>query len=160
MSVDVTALVHLLIRRRLTIATAESLTGGALCARMVDVPGASETVRGGVCVYATELKAQVLGVDPRQLARTGPVDREVALQMARGARRLMGADVALSTTGVAGPGPSDGRPAGTVHVACVTPEREVHRELCLPGDRSSVRSGSVEAALRLLADALGVEGRA
>ena len=90
MAVDVTALVHGLVARGLTIATAESLTGGALCARLVDVAGASETVRGGVCTYATDLKASVLGVPQERLARTGPVDREVALDMARGAARLAG----------------------------------------------------------------------
>lgn len=158
MPADVDTLVHTLIERHLSVATAESLTGGALCARLVDVPGASDTVRGGVCTYATELKAQVLGVDPGRLARTGPVDREVALQMARGVRRLMGADVGLSTTGVAGPGPADGHPAGTVHLACVTPAGERYRELHLTGDRAEIRAGSVQAALDLLARALDLDG--
>lgn len=155
MATDVTTLVATLIARHLTIATAESLTGGALCARLVDVPGASETVRGGVCTYATELKAQVLGVDPDRLALTGPVDREVAVEMARGVARLMGADIALSTTGVAGPGPADGHPAGTVHIACHHPGGVEHRELHLRGSRAEVRRGSVDAALRLLGEVLG-----
>lgn len=154
MAVDVTALVHGLVARGLTIATAESLTGGALCARLVDVAGASETVRGGVCTYATDLKASVLGVPQERLARTGPVDREVALDMARGAARLFGADIALSTTGVAGPGPADGHPAGTVHIACVHPGGAEHRELHLHGGRARVRRESVEAALGLLAEVL------
>ncbi|WP_043534224.1 CinA family protein [Actinomyces polynesiensis] len=155
MATDVTTLVATLIARHLTIATAESLTGGALCARLVDVPGASETVRGGVCTYATELKAQVLGVDPDRLALTGPVDREVAVEMARGVARLMGADIALSTTGVAGPGPADGHPAGTVHIACHHPGGVEHRELHLRGSRAEVRRGSVDAALGLLGEVLG-----
>lgn len=155
MATDVTSLVATLIARHLTIATAESLTGGALCARLVDVPGASETVRGGVCTYATELKAQVLGVDPDRLALTGPVDREVAVEMARGVARLMGADIALSTTGVAGPGPADGHPAGTVHIACHHPGGVEHRELHLRGSRAEVRRGSVDAALGLLGEVLG-----
>lgn len=155
MATDVTTLVATLIARHLTIATAESLTGGALCARLVDVPGASETVRGGVCTYATELKAQVLGVDPDRLALTGPVDREVAVEMARGVARLMGADIALSTTGVAGPGPADGHSAGTVHIACHHPGGVEHRELHLRGSRAEVRRGSVDAALGLLGDVLG-----
>jgi len=157
---DVARLLHTLIDRGLTVATAESLTGGALCARLVDVPGASDAVRGGVCTYATELKAQVLGVDPQRLARTGPVDGEVALQMAQGVRRLMGADIGLATTGVAGPGPSEGHSAGTVHVACVTPDRRWHRELHLAGDRPAIRGGTVEAALQLLARALDTEQEA
>lgn len=155
MATDVITLVATLIARHLTIATAESLTGGALCARLVDVPGASETVRGGVCTYATELKAQVLGVDPDRLALTGPVDREVAVEMARGVARLMGADIALSTTGVAGPGPADGHPAGTVHIACHHPGGVEHRELHLRGSRAEVRRGSVDAALGLLGEVLG-----
>lgn len=156
MATDVTSLVATLIARHLTIATAESLTGGALCARLVDVPGASETVRGGVCTYATELKAQVLGVDPDRLALTGPVDREVAVEMAAGVARLMGADIALSTTGVAGPGPADGHAAGTVHIVCHHPGGVAHRELHLQGSRAEVRRGSVDAALGLLGEVLGV----
>lgn len=155
MTVDVSGLVRELIARRLTVATAESLTGGALCARLVDVPGASETVRGGVCAYTVDLKARVLGVDPDRLARTGPVDAQVALQMARGVRRLMGADIAVSTTGVAGPGPADGHPAGTVHIACVTPDVELHRALLIAGGRARVRRSTVEACLVLLEEVLG-----
>ncbi len=154
MGADVSDLIHDLIRRGLTIATAESLTGGALCARLVDVPGASATVRGGVCSYATELKAEVLGVSRERLAETGPVDREVAIQMAQGVSRLMGADVALSTTGVAGPGPSDGQPAGTVHIACSFPGGVVHRELHLEGNRAAIRTQSVQRALDLLDEVL------
>ncbi|MGO3796734.1 MAG: CinA family protein [Pauljensenia sp.] len=154
MTTDVTTLVATLIARHLTIATAESLTGGALCARLVDVPGASETVRGGVCTYATELKAQVLGVDRDHLALTGPVDGEVAIEMAAGAAHLMGADIALSTTGVAGPGPADGHQAGTVHIACHHPGGAAHRELHLRGSRAEVRRGAVDAALDLLGDVL------
>ena len=152
------ALVHELITRRLTVATAESLTGGALCARLVDVPGASETVLGGVCTYATALKADILGVDRAHLARTGPVDADVAREMAGGARRLFGADIALSTTGVAGPGPADGHPAGTVHIACAHPGGVAHRELHLRGSRAEVRAATVEASLDLLAEVLGAGG--
>lgn len=159
MSDTLPALVQELVSRHLSIATAESLTGGGLCARLVDVPGASETVRGGVCTYATELKADILGVDRAHLARTGPVDAEVARQMAQGARRLFGADIALSTTGVAGPGPADGHPAGTVHIACAHPGGVEHRELHLRGSRAEVRAGSVEAALDLLREVLDVPAR-
>lgn len=154
MALDPTELIHTLIARHHLIATAESLTGGALCARLVDVPGASETVLGGVCTYASDLKAKVLGVDPARLARTGPVDREVALQMASGVAALMGADIALSTTGVAGPGPADGHPAGTVHIGCRHPGGLTHRELHIHGTRSQVREATVEAALDLLGEVL------
>lgn len=151
-------LVHELVDRHLTVATAESLTGGGVCARLVDVPGASDTVRGGVCTYATELKTDILGVDRAHLALTGPVDAEVSRQMAQGARRLFGADIGVSTTGVAGPGPADGHPAGTVHIACAHPTGVEHRELHLRGSRSAVREETIGAVLDLLAEVLHTPG--
>ncbi|NAZ74768.1 nicotinamide-nucleotide amidohydrolase family protein [Kineococcus sp. T13] len=138
----------------LTVATAESLTGGLVCARLVDVPGASAVVRGGVVAYATELKASVLGVDPGRLARTGPVDGLVAEQMARGARERLGADVAVATTGVAGPGPADGSPPGTVFVGVAADGLHGgarHVRLALAGERAQVRSAAVDAAITELA---------
>ncbi|WP_337061059.1 CinA family protein [Kineococcus sp. G2] len=138
----------------LTVATAESLTGGLVCAALVDVPGASVVVRGAVVAYATELKASLLGVDGALLARTGPVDAEVARQMALGARARLGADVGLATTGVAGPGPADGHPAGTVFVAVaadVLPGGATARLLRLPGERAAVRRSAVQAVLADLA---------
>ena len=150
----VAALVGELAARGLSIATAESLTGGALVARLVDIPGASRVVRGGVCTYATDTKASVLSVSRERLELTGPVDAEVAKQMASGARALFGADIALSTTGVAGPGSADGHEAGTVHVACAGPGGALHRLGHRPGDRRAVRAGAVDAALALLREAL------
>lgn len=151
---DLHRLIDDLSQARLSIATAESVTGGALCARLVDVPGASAVVRGGVCTYATDLKANVLGVDADLLAVRGPVDAEVALQMARGVRALMGADIGVSTTGVAGPGPADGHEAGTVHIAVSRPGGEDHRELHLAGERAQIRALSVDAALHLVRSVL------
>ncbi|WP_432488535.1 CinA family protein [Kineococcus sp. SYSU DK018] len=142
----------------LTVATAESLTGGLVCAALVDVPGASAVVRGAVVAYATELKASVLGVDAGLLARTGPVDAEVARHMARGARTHLGADVGLATTGVAGPGPADGHAAGTVFVAVAAdavPGGAAARRLALAGERAAVRRAAVDAVLTDLADVLG-----
>lgn len=144
--------------RGLTIATAESLTGGGLVARLVDVPGASRVVRGGVCTYAVDTKASVLGVSQSRLELTGPVDEDVARQMARGARSLFGADIGVSTTGVAGPGPADGFEAGTVHIACAHPAGEEHRLLRLQGDRAAVRAGAIDAALLLVRDVLDFAG--
>ena len=94
----------------LSLAVAESLTGGLLAATLVDVPGASAVFRGGVIAYATDVKATLLGVDPALLAERGPVDPQVAAQMATGVRVRLGADVGVSTTGVAGPDPQDGQP--------------------------------------------------
>lgn len=145
-----------LVERRLTVATAESLTGGLVCAALTSVAGSSETVRGGVVSYATDLKADVLGVDPRRLAEVGAVDERVAEQMAVGVRRLLGADVGLSTTGVAGPGPSEGVPAGTVFVAVagLGAGGVTARALHLRGGRTEVRRASVDAVLRLLDELL------
>ena len=135
--------------RGLTIAVAESLTGGGVVSALVGVPGASAVVVGGVVAYATRIKAELLGVDAERLARTGPVDGEVAEQMARGVASLMGTDLGLATTGVAGPGPADGHPAGTVHVAVASPWGTVRRRLSLEGDRSAVREGATTAVLAL-----------
>ena len=137
------ALLHSAEERGMTLAIAESLTGGQVASNLVEVPGASRVLVGAVVAYATRIKAQVLGVDAAHLERTGPVDRDVALQMADGVRRLLGADVGLATTGVAGPGPADGHPAGTVHVAVVAPWGQRHRELHLSGDRSQIRCATV-----------------
>jgi len=132
-----------------TVAVAESLTGGLVCAALVDVPGASATLRGGVVAYATELKGALLGVDATLLATRGAVDPDVARQMADGVRGRLGADVGLATTGVAGPDAQDGHPPGTVHVAVATPDGVTVRSLHLVGDRADVRAGAVDAVLRL-----------
>lgn len=132
-----------------TIAVAESLTGGAVCSALVDVPGASAVLRGGVVAYATELKAALLDVDPVLLAERGAVDGDVARAMARGVRSRLGADVGLATTGVAGPDPQDGFGPGTVHVAVSTPAGTHLRSLHLPGDRPQVRAATVLAVLQL-----------
>ena len=143
----------------LRVAVAESLTAGLVAARLADVPGASAVLRGGVVAYATDVKASVLGVPEDHLARTGPVDAYVARAMADGVRALLGADVGVATTGVAGPGPADGHEAGTAHVAVTGAVGEHAEELHLPGDRAAVRAGVAEAALRLLAEALAGAGR-
>ncbi|WP_058235552.1 CinA family protein [Devriesea agamarum] len=104
--------------RHLTVACAESLTGGMLTARLVDIPGASAVVRGGIVAYALVMKTSLLGVSEESLARTGAVTAHVAEAMAEGVRRAMGADIGLATTGVAGPGPdARGLPSGTFWVA-------------------------------------------
>ncbi len=132
--------------RGLTLAVAESLTGGLIGARLCGVPGASEVFRGGVVAYDPEVKQSVLGVEP------GPVvTEEAARQMAVGARRACGADVAVATTGVAGPDESEGRPVGTVCVGVVVGDRPpASAEVRLPGRRNQVRELSVITALALL----------
>jgi nicotinamide-nucleotide amidase len=142
----------------LTLGVAESLTGGLVAARLVDVPGASAVLRGGVVAYATDLKHRLLGVDPDLLADRGPVDAEVAAQMAAGARARLGTDWAVSTTGVAGPDPKDGKLPGTVFVGVAGPGRTRVQGLQVAGTRAQVRAGAVRAALELLLFAMGEQG--
>jgi nicotinamide-nucleotide amidase len=132
-----------------TLAVAESLTGGLVCATLVAVPGASTVLRGGVVAYATELKATLLDVDPSLLAARGAVDPDVAQAMAGGVARRLRADVGLATTGVAGPDPQDGYAPGTVHVAALTPVAARVRSLTLAGDRPQIRESTVAAVLEL-----------
>jgi nicotinamide-nucleotide amidase len=133
----------------LTVGTAESLTGGLVCAALTSVPGASTVVRGGVVAYASDLKASVLGVDPELLRREGAVRAEVARQLADGARRALRCDVGLATTGVAGPDPGDGMPVGTVFAAAAGPWGILVERYAFTGDRPEIRSASVRAALHL-----------
>jgi len=151
-----TEVVAALVERGLSVATAESLTGGLVCAALTSVAGSSATVRGGVVSYAIDVKADLLGVDAARLAEVGAVDAGVATQMAEGVCRLLGADVGLATTGVAGPGPSDGMPAGTVIVAACGPwtSGPQTRALTLEGSRDEVRSATVDAVLDLLGEML------
>lgn len=148
-----------LIRRRMTIAVAESLTGGLLVAELVSVPGASAVVRGGVVAYATELKSSLLGVDAELLAERSPIDPEVARQMADGVRGRLGhdgapADIGLSTTGVAGPDEQDGHPVGEVWLGLAMEGRVEARGLTLGGDRASIRTATVSESLMFVLEHL------
>ncbi|MEN0127859.1 MAG: nicotinamide-nucleotide amidohydrolase family protein [Brevundimonas sp.] len=151
---DAARLVDALRARGLTVAAAESLTGGLVCARLVDVPGASDVVRGAIVAYATDLKASLLDVDEALLAAHGPVHVDVARAMARGVRARLAADIGLATTGVAGPGPADGHPAGTVLLAVSTPWSDDVLALALDGDRQAVRAGAVDRVIGLAMAAL------
>lgn len=148
-----------LAERGQTLAVAESLTGGLLAATIVNVPGASAVFRGGLVVYATDLKASLAGVDEDLLAARGPVDPDVATALADGARRCCAADWGLATTGVAGPTAQDGHPVGTVYVAVAgpggAPAYAFVRHLRLSGSRPEIRAGTVAAALALLDGVVG-----
>lgn len=148
-AVDVPALVAALRAADQSVATAESLTGGLVCATLVDTPGASDVVRGAIVAYQRDVKTRLLGVDAELIAREGTVHGEVAAQLAEGARTHLEATWGLGTTGVAGPGPSEGHPAGTVFVAVAGPDGVTVRRLDLTGGRECVRRG---AALAVLAD--------
>jgi len=141
-----------------SLGVAESLTGGLVAASVVAVPGASAVFRGGIVAYATDLKSRLLGVDATLLDAHGPVHPRVARQMAEGIRRAVGesdaADVGIATTGVAGPGPADGQPAGTVHIAVSTPLGSRVESLELSGDREQIRTEAAARAIALAIDAL------
>lgn len=153
--VDPAELLSALAEREWSLGTAESLTGGLLAATIVGVPGASSVFVGSVVAYDPRVKVSTLGVDPGLVESVGTVDEEVVIQMAKGAARVLGVDVAIATTGVAGPGPSEGHPAGTVWLACSSPEGLLTRRLALQGNRAAVRPGAVEAALGLAAELVG-----
>src|ERR1700761_1543433 len=153
-----TEIIQLLTQAGRTVATAESLTGGLVAAALTDVPGASAAFRGGVIAYATELKAEILGVDAVMLRRHGAVYPPVASAMARGVRARLGATYGVATTGVAGPDPSDGQPVGTAHIAVSAADDTVVRTIALTGDRHEIRRLTVEHALGLLLGLLREEG--
>jgi nicotinamide-nucleotide amidase len=133
----------------LTVATAESLTCGGVATRLGAGPSASEWFKGGVVAYDETVKFDVLGVEP------GPVVTEAcAHQMAEGVRRLLGADVAVALTGVGGPDPAEGHPAGTVHLAIATPQGVRARALDLDGGPEEVLAASITVSLSEILDAL------
>ncbi|HKN99674.1 MAG TPA: CinA family protein [Pseudonocardiaceae bacterium] len=151
---DARRIVRLLADRGETVATAESLTAGMVTAALTTVPGSSAVVRGGLVVYATDLKARLAGVPADLLAEHGAVHPDVALAMARGARTVCGADWGIGLTGVAGPDPQDGVAPGRVYVGIAGPAGATCHEVDLTGGRHAVRSASVVAALRALLAAL------
>ncbi|MFZ4811993.1 MAG: competence/damage-inducible protein A [Ilumatobacteraceae bacterium] len=137
--------VDLLRAREYTLAIAESVTGGAVTSRLVDVAGVSATLVGAIVSYDSEVKFDLLGVD------RGPVvNEQTAQQMAEGVRRLLGSDVGISLTGVAGPTEQNGMPVGTLCVGVALPNRTVTRTFRLPGQRDQMRQMSVITALDLL----------
>lgn len=152
LAADVIGRVH---EQGLTLAVAESLTGGELSATVVSVAGASNVFLGGVVSYAAETKVRVLGVNQEIIRDEGTVNPTVATQMAEGVCKTMGADIGVATTGVAGPGPNEGHPAGTVFLACSVKGQTAVWGKSFTGDRAQVRAQAVEAALRLLAEHLG-----
>jgi len=137
--------------RGLKLATAESCTGGMVAARLTDVPGSSASFVGGVVSYADEVKRSELDVPETLLAQHGAVSAEVAEAMAEGARRRLGADVAVAVTGVAGPdGGTPEKPVGRVHLHVAGPDGSLVRMLDLPGERGQIRVRATVTALHLL----------
>jgi nicotinamide-nucleotide amidase len=141
---------RLLSERELWVACAESLTGGGLAARITGIPHASKYFSGSAVTYSPDAKRDVLSVSEDTIEEHGTVSEECALEMARGARRLFGSDIALSTTGVAGPEPLEGKEPGTVWVALVAEDAERARTFRAPGDREQVRRWTEQVVLDLL----------
>ena len=134
-----------------TLATAESCTGGGIGAALTAVPGSSAVYKGGVISYTNEIKHKVLGVSAELIERYGAVSPWVAGEMVSGVRNLMQTDIAVSVTGLAGPGGDDyGNPVGTVYIGYEDRTRAVVRHYCFEGDRDSVRQQTVDAALTMI----------
>ena len=135
----------------LTVATAESLTGGNVSARITAISGSSAYFLGGIVAYSNEAKASLLGVSEETLSTRGAVSAECAREMAEGARRAFGADVAVATTGIAGPGgATERKPVGLVYMALAGADGVTTEEFHFPGGRNVVTDASTEAALLLL----------
>ena len=147
---------QLLRQQRLTLATAESCTGGLIGHRLTDVPGSSDYFLGGIIAYSNEIKERLLGVKLETLQAHGAVSAETAIEMARGASRVLGADVAVSVTGIAGPGGGTAdKPIGLTYVAVVAANYERVERFVWAKDRSGNKWDSSEAALRMLKEYLG-----
>lgn len=140
-------MIELATRDDVTVAVAESLTGGLVAAALTEVPGASAVVRGGVVAYASEVKVDLLSVPAATVATEGVVSDACARAMAEGVRELLGTDLGIATTGVAGPSEQEGKPVGTVFVAVASADGVWSTHLRLAGSRADVRSATVDRAI-------------
>jgi PncC family amidohydrolase len=135
----------------LTVAVAESVTGGLIGSRLTDVAGSSDYFMGGVIAYSNDAKVKLLGVKGETLARCGAVSEETALEMAGGVRRAFGTDIGLSVSGIAGPGgATKDKPVGLMWLAISTKDATRARSVRLSGDRLENKAGAAEAVLALL----------
>lgn len=147
---QIEVLVQMLKERKLSVATAESCTGGLLGKSITDVSGSSAVYPGGVISYCNRIKHEILGVDQELLDTLGPVSAPVAHEMARGVKRVIGADLGLGITGIAGPNSDEtGRPVGLVYIGAAYREMTLVREYRFDGDRAAVRAQAAEAAADL-----------
>lgn len=145
------AVVHFLSKRKWTLATAESCTGGFIANRITDVPGASKSFLGGVVAYRDAVKQKFLGVRAKTLAQHGAVSEAVAREMAGGARKRFGADFAIAVTGIAGPsGGSKSKPVGTVYIALAGGKKTVVLRKFNPFRREKFKQTTANQALKML----------
>ena len=134
-----------------TLCTAESCTGGGIGEALTAIPGSSAVYKGGIISYTNWVKHNLLGVENTLLDELGAVSAPVAEAMAVGARKALEADIAVSVTGLAGPGGDDyGNPVGRVYIGYADETRSLHREFTFPGDREEVRRHAAEEALKLI----------
>lgn len=146
--------------RGLTLALAESCTGGLLSSAVTDVPGSSGYFLGSVVAYSNEVKESALGVKAATIRKHGAVSRETAVEMARGVRKALGADISAAITGIAGPGGgSPEKPVGLVYIAVSKGRSSEARRFVFKGGRKSIKKQSARAALSFLAEALGLKGQ-
>ena len=156
---EVAKLADMLAPAGLTLATAESLTGGWLSAALTSMPGSSVYLLAGITAYSNGAKMDLLGVPPDVIAAHGAVSPQCAEAMALGAQRAAGADLGVSTTGIACPdGGSDQKPVGLVYVAAALSRKVSHRRLLLSGDRLEITLAAATSALAFLRDALEESG--
>ena len=148
--------VGILLRQKgLKLSIAESCTGGLVSDRITNIPGSSDYFMGAIVAYAYEAKVHLLGVKWDTLTAYGAVSKEVVLEMARGARKALETDIAVSVSGIAGPGgETDEKPVGTTWVGLSTPDGEWARQFCWDGDRISNKASSAQAVLEILLDYL------
>lgn len=140
-----------LIHRGLTLAVAESCTGGLVSKQLTDIPGSSQCVLGAVVAYANQIKERLLGVPPPVISLHGAVSSQTATAMARGVRLAFSSNIGLAVSGIAGPGGGEvDKPVGTVHIALDTAGSTFHRRHVFPGSRAAVRQGAANAALHML----------
>jgi PncC family amidohydrolase len=155
-------LIERLVEGGLFVAVAESVTGGLICAKLIDIPGASRVVLGGIVAYQNDVKQNLLGVPMELLIRAGPVDSEVAILMAASVREKFALAnsknaslvIGLSSTGVAGPDAVGGRKVGEVLIGFSSSSSEGYRAFKFQGDRDQIRSQSLDAALLVLREHL------
>lgn len=141
---------NLLKKNHLTIAAAESCTGGLVTSRLTDVPGSSEYVLGSIVSYSNEVKEKLVGVRHETLVAHGAVSRETAQEMAEGVRKAIGTDIGIATTGIAGPGGgTEEKPVGLVYTAVATPEHTIVCEAHLSGTREEIKRQASETVLAL-----------
>lgn len=144
-------IVALLCEKKVTLATAESCTGGMLASRIIDVPGVSEVFKAGFVTYANEAKQNLIGVKEETLAQFGAVSEQTAREMVLGAMKAAKADMAVATTGIAGPGGgTKEKPVGLVYIACGSADDIVVEKCRFNGSRKEIRQASVEHALGML----------